>query len=201
MIEVEKKFRLDDVGKSRLLQDAKFLGEVTISDTYYDIADYQLTRSNRWLRKRNGNFELKIPIAGDKPHSKLVTRYREIDTEADIREALGIIPRKSLGEDLAADGYKSYASWVNTRKKYSKEGFSIDVDSLDFGYEVVEIELMANNPAEAEEAEQKIMDFAKKHGLSTEHIFGKNSEYLRRFRPDHFTLLIEAGVIKPPQAV
>ncbi len=196
MIEIEKKFLLDEAARRRLLEGAQFLQEVIIHDIYYDTADFQLTKQDNWLRNRNGKFELKMALTGEKAKSSQpVSTYKEIASDTGIRKELKIKLSSDLETDLLARGYKPYARWTNTRRKYTKDGFNIDVDSLDFGYEVVEIELMVESPADADSAAKKIIDFATQNGLALDYVYGKNAEYLRRFSPIHFQALVEAGVV------
>jgi adenylate cyclase class IV len=62
MTEVEKKFRTTDEGKTRLMNGAKFVNEKTFTDMYWDTADFNLTRQDRWLRQRDKQWELKWPL-------------------------------------------------------------------------------------------------------------------------------------------
>lgn len=195
MIEVEKQFVIDKGSKQRLLDGAQFIKTVQNHDTYYDSVDYRLTTQDKWLRKRNGKFELKISVNDDHAHaSGHVLQYRELDTEDEIRQELHISEQGMLEQDLTTQGYHPYVSWVVTRHKYQKEEFVIDVDSVDFGYEQVEIELMVDDDSEAAAAAQKIIALAQSCGLELKPIRSKNTEYMRRFDRKHFQALVDAGI-------
>jgi len=60
---------------------------------------------------------------------------------------------------------------------------------MDFGYNLAEIELLVNSQKETKEASQKIINFAKSHGLEIIPVRGKVIEYIRRNNPDHFKTL------------
>ena len=62
MIEVEKKFSVTPDIKMRLTQGAELLGEREMNDVYYDTSSYTLTLEGKYLRCRNGAWELKIPL-------------------------------------------------------------------------------------------------------------------------------------------
>lgn len=196
MIEVERKFLLHEGDKERLINDAVFVGQKKIHDTYYDRADYSLTTSDRWLRNRNGVFELKISVNAVKVQGqRQADQYQEITDEKTIREVLDIPVKNDFPTDLAAAGYTPYGSWVTTRTEYKQDGFVIDFDEVDFGLNMVEIETLVADQSEVERATEKILEFAKSHQLSFDVIPGKNTEYLRRFKPEHYQALITAGII------
>lgn len=184
MIEVEKKFILNVGDKERLLGGAQFVGKTINRDVYYDTPDFFLAQKDWWLRKRNGCFELKIPLklARGGQREKMTTQYTELNIKEKIEKALGV--------PLAT--YQPVMDFVTTRGKYTKEGFSIDLDSTDFEFEVGEIELMVERESQAQEANDKITAFAKKHGLSLEPVYGKVMEYLKRFKPKEFEAIIAA---------
>lgn len=196
MIEVEKKFSLTEQEIARLTQEAIFLGEKTLIDVYYDTPNYNLTKNDIWLRQRNGGFEIKMPLNNGRGASKrTLDQYQELETEDEIRKVLNLTPEKTLVEDLQAAGFVSFATLVTTRKKYQKEEFNIDIDQIDFGYSIVEVELMVPDQSATAEAEREIMLLAKEQGWDTRLIRGKAIEYLYRYRPDHYQALVNAGVV------
>ena len=188
MIEVEKKFHIIPQQEKTLISGAKFIKTVTNVDKYYDTGDFKLTTQDIWLRNRNGKFELKVPLNFSR--KGLTDLYHEYTTDQEIRKQLQILPQESLAEDLESNGYSLFATIQTTRKKYKKEGFNIDIDSIDYGYELCEIELMVDT---IEKTEQKILEFAKSNGLQINPIRGKLLEYLRRHRSDHYAALKKAG--------
>lgn len=195
MIEIEKKFIVTAEQREMLIKDAEFLGEKIFTDVYWDDEKYSLTTQDVWIRQREGDFELKIPMNVD-IEERVSDQYRELEDQKEIREYLKL-PDDSLLEDALKDlGYGPFVKITTTRQKYKKDGFSFDFDSMDFGYDVMEIEYMTNDESRVIEATQQIVDYAKKYHLSDEVARGKVVEYLRRNNPEHFKALIDAKVIK-----
>jgi adenylate cyclase class IV len=193
MIEIEKKFKLTSDDIQRLTADGTLLGEKQITDTYYDNALFVLGRGDMWLRERNGRFELKMPLGGRTNGS--VQTYDELEDDESIRKALNLPFDQPLVDTLTAAGYNPFCICKTTRTKYKIGEFGLDVDVADFGdftYELAEIELMAEDAAAMAEAERKILEFAKKHGLALGEIRGKIIEYIARKRPEHFEALKKA---------
>ena len=190
MIEVEKKFAVQENELARLTHGAYFLGEEKHTDVYYDTADHALTKRSIWLRERSEKFELKFPMD---IRERGVTSYDEIENDTAIAQKLGFPTGRKLGDVLVSLGYSPFATITTARSKYEKEGFRIDVDRTDFGHSVVEVELMVPNKEEIEFAKKRILDFAVAQGIAvTENIRGKVIEYLRRNDPGHFHELEKA---------
>lgn len=196
MIEVEKKFILSSKDRERITEGAEFLSEKSFTDTYFDTSDYLLTKADKWLRLRDNRFELKLPMNQGKGSSqRQLDQYEELDTDEAIYKALDIKPTATLQKDLEINGYKPFSTFTTTRKKYKKGDFVIDLDVIDFGYSIGEIELMVESQSEMEEALNKILAFAKEQGLSVAPVRGKVFEYIRRNSPEHFKALEEAEVL------
>jgi adenylate cyclase class IV len=139
---------------------------------------------------------LKVSINTIKKQSERKTdQYKEITEEEEIREMLDIPVQDSFEQDLAAHGYIPYGSWVTIRTEYTKDGFVIDFDDVDFGLNMVEIELLVPDESAVLEANEKIVAFAKQHNLMFTPIAGKNTEYLRRFKPEHYQALVVTGIV------
>ena len=195
MIEVEKKFLLDEGDKARLVMGADFLGRKVITDLIYDAPDYHVTCSDMILRSRDGNFELKVPVHEDhNAQTRLVDQYRELETDDEIRQYLKIPGQGTLAHDLMCCGYAPFVTLVTVREKYHYSEFQIDIDEVDFGFNVVEIEMMVAETSEVRDALQKIVAFASSRGLSRTPHGGKIMEYIRRHRPDHYAALVRAGI-------
>jgi adenylate cyclase class IV len=195
MIEIEKKFILEDGDFERLIKGAIFLSKRTHTDIYYDNDYYSLTTKGIWLRKRNLKFELKIRLHKDE--SPEISRYNEIEAESEIQNFLKLPLTEPLEQSIKAQGYLPFCSIKTTRKKYKKNNFTLDFDLVDFGdykYEVLEIELMANDDKSAKLAAREILNFAKKNRLEIKELNGKCKEYLNRYNPDHYQALIDAGI-------
>ncbi|MEK7620180.1 MAG: CYTH domain-containing protein [Patescibacteria group bacterium] len=194
MIEVEKKYRLTPEQEKRLLEGATLLKNKTNEDVYFDTADFALTRQDHWLRTRSGRWELKRRVH-ELGHKLGGTAYDEIEDEPGIRSFLQLPEKNSLADDLADAGYKPFARIVKERRSYEKEGFHIDLDICDFGYELAEIELMLEHEDERQDALKRIENFADRHELDRTPVRGKIIEYLYRFNRPHYDALVEAGVI------
>lgn len=198
MIEIEKTFFLTDKEEKRLLEGAEFMGEKVMKDVYYDNNNFDVMTKDRWLRERNGKFELKIPAVKQKSVGKRdLDQYEEITDEEKIRKILGVKNTGSLRENLESGGFSPVATIITTRRTYEKDNFTIDLDSVDFdtNYRVAEIELMVEKEDEIEGASNRIIAFAKTMGLKLDPTHGKLVEYLRRNHQKIYQTLIEAGVV------
>jgi len=194
MIEVERKFVMNKENADSLTKNAKFLREIVFTDIYYDTPDHKLTTKDIWLRKRNGKFELKIPLG----RNEQADQYKEIETEDEIKKELKL-NGKDLSEGLQKNGFKEFCTCTTTRKKYKNGQFTIDLDQVEFKkgtYCIGEIELMVKTESEMEKALQQISKFAKSQKLTFAPVRGKVVEYLSRFNPEHYKALLNAGVIK-----
>ena len=195
MFEIEKSFEVQEEKLKKLLQEAEFVGQKVFTDVYYDTDTYDLTSKNIWLRKREGSFELKIPIG----KMTDTDRYEEIENEQKIKAFLDLHNEIILADLLTQNGYKSFAKLTTTRKKYKHGDFNIDIDNAEFddGYKFcgMEIELMVKDESKAEEASQKITQFAKIYGLKQSYK-GKVSDYLKNKNPYQFKILSDLGIFQ-----
>lgn len=182
MIEVEKKFQPTGAQLDALLRGAEFLGERFYTDILYDFPDRRLFKKGFRLRNRNGGFELKI-VRSDS--SDGVASSEEVETEIEILEKLGFGKDGDLAQAVK-DNMNILASWDTKRKKYKKGDFNIDVDETSFGYNVCEIEIMVDDPAQAAEAENKILKLAREFGISTPNLPPKLMEYFKTTQPDAY---------------
>lgn len=195
MFEVEKKFILTAEQEKKLLEGAEFLGEKIFTDTYYDNGKFSLALSDMWLRKREAEFNLKIPMR--QGEGEMINKYHEVEGEMAIREIFAIPKVLDFENDLASFGHKPFCTFRTTRKKYKKGEFIIDLDKGDFGdwqYELAEIELLVESKEEMKVAEEKIYDFARTHGLEIRHINGKLVTFIQKKLPKLYTKLKEEGV-------
>ncbi len=184
MIEVEKKFIITKDQEAALIDGAEFLREKTFTDSYYDYPDWRWTTSDLWLRMRDSDWELKVPlnIPGEK---RVSDQYHELTDEKEIAGALKLDISRPLAEVLAENNIKPFCSITTTRRKYKKDGFGIDIDTMDFGYDICEIELMVSDVSEIPIAEDKILAFSKQFNLPHIRVRGKVLEYLRLNNPAH----------------
>ncbi len=177
MIEVEKRFNPSSEALAKMLADSEFLREKTLDNIYYDFEDYSLFKAYVKLRSRNGTFELKI----HRTEANGVNAEEEIENEEEIKKYFNTA--KSMREFVDSE-MQVFNRYVMNRKEYKNGDFIIDVDILDFGYEVVEIELMVENESKVAEAEKQIFNFAEKYHFSLEEVPSKGKKYFEIVRPD-----------------
>ena len=189
MIEVEKKTQPTEEQLKALLEGAEFVKEKIINDIYYDLPDYSLFKKDIRLRKRGTSFELKGYLSSSDSNSTRVAK--EIDNEIEIKKYLNLSGKDSL-EEIIEKNFISLCKYTTKRREYKKEGFVIDVDETDFGYNMTEIELeVEEDEAKIKEAEEKLLIFAKKYDLEILDLPIKPDEYLRRLKPEVYKLVHE----------
>jgi|WetSurMetagenome_2_1015567.scaffolds.fasta_scaffold41676_3 predicted adenylyl cyclase CyaB len=198
MIEVEIKCLLTTEQEQRLIQDAINISHEIQTDVYYDTSDYTLSLKDFWLRRRNGTFQLKMPIY-DTQHQNIISR-QEIADEQIIKQHLTLPTNTSLQQALADAGIKPLYTLRKDRTKYTKDGFIIDVDKIafpDFILNRCEIEVMVENKQQIAAAQKRIHDFALGHGLTdiiNEASLDRDTlaGYIRYLNPEHYELLKKA---------
>lgn len=193
MIEVEKNFALSAGDKARIIIGAKLLAKKTFTDVYYDSPDYALTGKDFWLRTREGRFELKVPQNVGHIKDRTTDQYEELETDAEIAQALTLSSDIPLTEVLRAKNITSFATITTTREQYQKDDFHLDFDEMDFGFTTFEVELMVKTLEDIPVAEKRIVEFGATHHLNSQSA-GKVIEYLRRFSPAHLAFLQSRGV-------
>lgn len=176
MIEVEKKFSIDETVIKRIEVDAKYISTVVYHDALFDDDQHSLISKDIWLRTRNGQVELKLPEAD---HSAGIDVYTEISGEVDVIKALGV-------RDLSS--YKPVSQLTTIRKKFKLREFNIDIDSVssefdDFVYDLMEVEVMVASKDEIDFAMERISAFADEYGL-IKPADGKNVAYFKKHRPE-----------------
>lgn len=193
MIEVEKKFMLGEGDEARLIVGAEFVSEKEIHDVYYDLPGYPLSIQEKWLRQRDGRWELKLPltVVGQ---PRLADQFRELETEGEIRSALNLPESLPLGEAIQAAGYFVIVDVRTRRRKYRVDPFTIDIDTVDFGYSLAEVERLIEQESDMAKTVAEIESFARGRGLALAPVRGKVTEYIRHNNPDHYRLLQAAGV-------
>ena len=186
MIEVEKKFQPTEEQLAAFLKDAEFLGGKEYTDTYYDLPDFSFFKSERRLRRRNNDYELKIQISNSKDNKAV---YNEEITEPEkILERMGFDKNDSL-ERITREVLIPLCVIKTKRKKYKMGEFHIDLDETDFGFNILEIELMVLDEGGAIEAERKIINLAESFGFEIKKLPGKVKECLRITRPEIYKVL------------
>ena len=179
MIEVEKKFQPTKEQLENLLEGAIFLKEKSIHDVYYDFADFRLFKKDLRLRIRNSGFELKVYKPETNGRPRIADEYTSDD---DIKKVLNI-SNEDL-EKFVLDNMRVVCDFNTNRREYNKEGFTIDIDTTDFGFGVVEIEFLVENESDINMAEQKILNFAEKFKLKAVDLPLKTEAYLMEVYPE-----------------
>lgn len=202
MIEIEKKFLLSQQQQDDLLEGAKELGLKLVEDAYLDTDTFALTTNDLWFRERDGVYELKAPLKSGSGSYTATNRYNEITDVEEIAQVLGLDGELDFETSLLNAGIKKFMTLTTTRKSYEKQGFHIDIDAATyrnstFQYSVAEIELLINVEDEADEADEKIITFAKQFNLTVDQlVLGKVASYLKAEKPEHYEALVAAGVLK-----
>jgi adenylate cyclase class IV len=195
-IEVELQFECTPNSVAIIELNATLIKEKVLDEIYYDTDDYSLFCNDSALRLRNGNYEFKIRRA-EQRHGD-VEVYEEYAGEAAIRKVLDpddIYTDLAFIDFLQQVGYAEKVHMITTRKTYTQDSFTIDIDFTDFNYIVVEIETMVSSYSETESAKQKIIDYANKIGMPNARARSKLKEYIVRFIPNIAKILIEKGMI------
>ena len=106
---------------------------------------------------------------------------REFDDEGEIKKYFNT--EKKLLE-FVKEEMIVWSEYNNNRKKYKNGDFNIDIDNLDFGYSLVEIELMVEKEEHAKEAEEKIINFANKYNFNMDKVPSKGEKYFEIVKPE-----------------
>ncbi|XP_078607832.1 thiamine-triphosphatase-like isoform X1 [Branchiostoma floridae x Branchiostoma japonicum] len=202
VIEVERKFSFGEGSEEKLKKAGAVCKETTsFHDVYYDTEEFILTLADHWLRKREGNWELKCPPSS-RDQASLVEQYVELQREADILKQLAAIlnvEAASVDEMTRLARCEPFCNFQTDRKTYTLDGgFKIDLDQTDFGFRVGEIELICQKQADVPEALCRIDALAEKLGFqSSKKIPGKMSAFLKTFRKKHYDTLVKGGLLTP----
>lgn len=194
LLEVERKFRCDlntitllQRSHSRVFKSLKHLGSQRFTDTYLDHRDI-LSSNGIWVRRRQRDaldgrdvMEAKVRINGDYSRST----FDEITDRQGIYEV--IRPHVPHLEPSASNlGLDILAHFTTVRWSFlANDKFTIVLDESDFGHSIGEVELMAEDEAEAH---LQIDGFMRKYSSffgrgkgDGEKPEGKLSAYLRRY--------------------
>ncbi|XP_077773022.1 thiamine-triphosphatase [Podarcis muralis] len=148
------------------------------------------------------------PLEG---RTHLATQYQEVtcprDIVARVCGLLGVDPATGWQSDVARAveelGLQEFASFVTRRCKYRLANLrlTVDLDEMDFGYAVGEVEAMGLREQEVPEALERIQELGSRLGLDMKSpIPGKMSVYLHKFRPAHYEALMRAGSLRKVRA-
>mmetsp|Transcript_3059 Transcript_3059/g.9347 ORF Transcript_3059/g.9347 Transcript_3059/m.9347 type:complete len:149 (-) Transcript_3059:173-619(-) len=135
------------------------------------------------------------------------TVFTEVEGEDAVRkELIRLLPKRlgggkgtdSLDEMLRDAGLTPFASFETVRTKLRIHGVAIDADEASFGHSVVEVEVMCDSEDQVPAAEVRIAQVASAMGLQSLDggSGGKLETYIRRFCPEVFNNLVEAGILR-----
>lgn len=191
-IEVERKFRVSE----KTLENLNKLSTVTaitqLDDSYFC---EELALKDHWLRRRNGSWELKMPVLDGHFRRSRTTVYREL-VGASIWQELNV-------SAFDVDQLVPYAKILTERKKlqYQWNGSKVQIvlDTCtadnDFRYDVGEIEILVNDDSEVEHANFILDQVATSLGLRFEqYAEGKLMTYLREKHEPFYQKLAEKGL-------
>lgn len=171
-IEVERKFMVPDNYKEILLKNGFELRQEfdeVLVDTYFDSHEHHLIKVDHWLRKRNGDWELKYPV-GTTEHRGNTSIYHETTDLEDVLQLLKPILNsedESLSEMVNKKLLEPFAHLETKRKNYHKEDINIVIDATDWGHIVGEIEVMVcADKGKISEATKRIEDLGKELDFS-----------------------------------
>lgn len=189
VIEVERKFELSPSARATLLALPGVTTAHSLNDRYY-CEDLALT--DHWLRKRNGDWELKLPVA-NKQHLRAAV-YRELAGSA-VWAALSRQPPSAA---------ECFAALHTERTELSLPWREFDVTvTLDdctspdgFRCSVGELEILVEHDDQVDQATialDELFDFLQVHQFADEE--GKLIRYLRIHRTDMFRKLAKLGLV------
>lgn len=185
MLEVEQKFCVNtDYRDALKANNAVFVSEERLLDVYYDLPNLSFLKQDIWLRRRNHEKQIKIPISGQQHSSKTggCTSYLEIAGDK-VDEEL-----KKL-TDVQFDDLVILCTVDSTRENYTLNGFNIVIDHLkNSSYAVAEIELVASQESSLEEMQQQVKELGVKMGFSPV-VSGKIFEALKTQNSSAYSVL------------
>lgn len=186
--EVEMRFQFTKEVEEKISKISELISYTTFQDSYFDSENYELTKNNNWLRKRDSNFELKIATADSQRGG--VCSFKEISEIPIIQNELAKMLRVDMNlKDMTNQGVLlPYSSFRSFRRKYKFNEFTFDFDETDFGYRVGEVEIMVNNEF-VHQAREKVEKLFKSLNLQKSNTNGKVIEYIKMKNPKHFSIL------------
>ncbi|XP_053401805.1 uncharacterized protein LOC123548966 [Mercenaria mercenaria] len=132
-----------------------FIETETLVDEYLDDKNYSLILNDCWLRLRNKKFEMKVNASfgygpNKSPSVEMLTNEIEIQDMLMKRYEKTLEQKRRVSErqlDVLIDalGITEFVTFETTRKKYQVEDFIVTMDVTNFGFEVGDIEIVANS--------------------------------------------------------
>jgi len=197
MIEVEKKFKLNDRWIEKIQHEGIFIGREKLYDIYYDTDKWCYTLQNMWLRKRGDFFELKV---GVQKKRGLISHYYEITDAANILQAMKLSLSSPLPAALEKHKITPFCSFKTDRRKYRLGEFTIVIDTAsldDIIYSVGEIELLVAHESKIPEADAKIIAILDKEAIDWRtSVPGKLPFFLFHKHPMHYLALVNAQIVE-----
>ncbi len=220
-LEIESKFAITADTEGRVVQaGGTCVKHVSFHDAYFDTDSFQLTLADHWLRRRDGKWELKVPLSDHSKQNKseTYTKYLEFNDEQKIIANLSAIlltyandtVEVNVADDQGIDtnlekwlkmlnlNLEPFAEYTTKRKTFSMNGgILIVLDETNFGFSVGEVEVMSRHSGEdVSEAEAQINEVVEKIGLGKQTVVeGKMGAYLKQFVPHHYETLIACGIL------
>ncbi|XP_060587286.1 uncharacterized protein LOC132742814 [Ruditapes philippinarum] len=153
----------------------KLIGTEKMVDEYLDDSNYSLLLNDCWLRLRNKKFEMKVNAAfGYGPN--ISPAVEMLTNESDIQEMLMKKFEKTLEQkrrvserqlDVLIDalGFSEFVTFETIRKKFQVDGFTVTMETTNFGFQVGEVDIVANSLPEMMTSLKNMDDLAAKLGF------------------------------------
>lgn len=231
--EVERKFKFDPSQLAALernagptkFQSVQFVAETCFTDVYFDAMwedRFPLTRSDIWLRRRDGKWECKVPMdltgTMDSYHEitdmrgiwMYLTAHRELRPAVSVQRLQELHARVEESTDAASavefeallrEAFKlDVFATINTKRReyVLDDQYTLDLDTASFGHSVGEIELVVNEREQVPLAEKQILQFCSMHRWffdTDSAVKGKLLEYIDRYNPTQWQCLAQSGLL------
>lgn len=192
LIEVEKKFRVRSNARRSLL--AAFPDNVRVSsfdDVYFS---EELALTNRWLRKRNTQWELKVPVDTCGPRVAAVFRelagaqvWEELTKTKDFSYAMKPYARITTVRTMITLHWDQHKVNLTFDACSSPDGFG-------FEYAVGEVEILVQTPSEVDQAVSSLCKLLTRFELEKlDEKDGKLLAYLRNQKPDLYHRILQVN--------
>ncbi len=212
-VEVECKFRFSEDTEQKVRAAAAAagghsLGSKQFTDVYWDVpGSYLLTCRDFWLRQRNAEWELKVPLSFDAQHAS-VDVYDEVHgldkvlAHLEKLDFLGGEEQQSC-HPFGRFGLKEFAKISTFRTSYLVsfgKDVSVRVDLDRAGaYKIGECELILQeqDSVSISRASHTLEEFCREFALdTTPPIRGKVLEFISVNSPHHYKMLEQCGLIQ-----
>lgn len=202
MFEIERQCAYDHEICEKIITDSQFIKETKNHDIYYDTDDFKLTSQDAWLRKRNGEFQIKVVEGKGEPCGKRkFSKYKEITDEQEICAWLKIENQALSDKVLQVLGYIPFLDYEMNRNVYQQGEITMCVDvayykeDLDNPFKMFEVEIEVESQGQMGEAQQKMEEFFEKYNFEYQPIYGKVFHYIHKYCPEQYLVMKNAGVM------